>query len=413
MIWSQHPEIIALDDQLSALNDSIDQEISQIVQSAKQQEQQLGREVSLLKQRMRAIKSQYASAGEAEIKLDAMQQELTTNQKILERLLLRVKETIIQKDERVFEVPARLISAPELSSAPILPNKKLVLAAAAATGLVLGFIIGFLIEFFKTGIKSSEEVEEKTGLKIVTMLPSVKVPSGQNKLATLSEFSIHNPYSRYAEAMRSVNFNIIKEKPGAKIICFTSAVPNEGKTITAFSYAHYLAKTGKKTLIIDCDLRKAHLRKGRKQVKEPGLSDVLFEKETFKNCRAKHTNYPVDILFPGLIKDPDIFVNKAQEFANLLTQLKQEYDYIVMDSPPIVTIVDAKHVLQHADICILCVRWNQTSLSSIKQVREILAGFSTFVLGGVMTMVDVKKARFYYSNDHSYFSKSADQYFSK
>ncbi|MBE6049611.1 MAG: CpsD/CapB family tyrosine-protein kinase [Clostridium sp.] len=205
------------------------------------------------------------------------------------------------------------------------------------------------------------------------------------------------PQSNSAEAYRILRTNIQYSSLDKEIqtIVVTSAEPGEGKSTVSGNLALSFAQAEKNTLFIDCDLRKPSAHKKFRISNETGLSDVLIGKEKLKDVLNEYNDY-LSILTSGKLppNPSEMLGSKAME--NLLNSLKQVYDVIILDSPPLHAVTDAQILSTKADGTILVVRAEKTKKDSIIQAKSLLDKVGANILGSVLNGMDDTRKDYYY-----------------
>ena len=228
------------------------------------------------------------------------------------------------------------------------------------------------------------------------------------KKVVLSDIRKQDYY--YSEAIKTLRTNIQFSGNDMKTILLTSCYPNEGKSDIAFSLAKELGEIGKKTLLLDADIRKSAYM-GRFRVKQEvnGLTQYLSGQIGAGEILYA-TNYPgMHIIFAGRSAPNPSGLLGGRAFLSLMTELRNFYDYILVDTPPIGTIIDAAVVAAHVDGAILVVESEAVSYRVAQRAMDQLRMSGCEVIGGVLNKVDTKKDKYYshyYSRYGSYYQKS-------
>ena len=203
----------------------------------------------------------------------------------------------------------------------------------------------------------------------------------------------------------------------AKVIQFVSALPTEGKTVTATNLAACLATNGKKVLVVDGDLRAPRAYRTLKVSNDIGIADYMLS-DTNINDIIQHTSYGVDLISRGKKIENSSAVIASDKFKNLISNVKDQYDYIIIDCPPVLEISDYIHISTTSDGVILCVAFGQTKKGQVKEAVKLLKQANIKILGTVYTFVDSKAAsgRYGYSygygygyNKYGYYHHSSDE----
>ena len=205
------------------------------------------------------------------------------------------------------------------------------------------------------------------------------------------------PKSITAEAYRTLRTNIQYSSfdKEVRVIVVTSSEAGEGKSTTAGNLAISFSQTQKKTIMIDCDLRKPSLHKKFRISNMVGLSDLLKGKESLKEAVHKYNDY-LDILTSGKIPPNPSEMLGSHSMENLIERLKDEYDMIIIDSAPLQAVTDAQILSRKADGTILVVRAEKTKRDSVIQAKELLQKVDANILGVVLNGVENIRKKYYY-----------------
>lgn len=205
------------------------------------------------------------------------------------------------------------------------------------------------------------------------------------------------PRSVAAESYKTLRTNIQYSSLDKKIssIVITSSEPGEGKSMTSTNLAVTFAQDNKKTLLVDCDLRKPSVHKLFKISNLKGLSEVLIGSETLEDSLYLY-NDNLTVLPSGHIPPNPSEMLSSKAMGNLLTKLKEDYDVIILDSPPLQAVTDAQLLSVKADGTILVLKANTTKKESVFQAKELLEKVGANILGIVLNMVENKHGKYYY-----------------
>ncbi|MPQ42287.1 CpsD/CapB family tyrosine-protein kinase [Clostridium tarantellae] len=182
-----------------------------------------------------------------------------------------------------------------------------------------------------------------------------------------------------------------------KVILVTSSNPGEGKTTTAGNLAIVLAQDGKRVMLIDCDLRKANVHKQFKISNTVGLSEVLLGKETFFNSMTTHES-GLHILTCGKMPPNPAEMVGSKAMEKLLNDLRNRYDYIVLDTPPVQAVTDSKVLATKSDGVVLVVRVEKTTKNIVLETKKELEKVNAKIIGTVLNGVSNKNGKnpYYY-----------------
>lgn len=215
-----------------------------------------------------------------------------------------------------------------------------------------------------------------------------------------------NPASPYAEAYKKLQLNIqyLSVDKKNQVIQVTSSQASEGKTYTAINLAAVYALKNKKAIVIDLDFRKPKVHKMVERHNENGLVDVLADNIKIEDAIYHHES-GVDILVRGS-KTPNIeLMLESGKLANLINDLRKEYDVIILDCPPVLAVTDSSLIARLADGLIFVVTYNQTKKDDIKEAVKRLKMAGSNILGFVFSKVEKNVDKKYYKNEYAYYGQ--------
>lgn len=317
----------------------------------------------------------------------------------LDRRLYETYLTRVSGDDRVSagqEPDARLISEAVAPTTPSFPKPKLLLSLALTGGFVIGLAAMYVAETGERGLRSARDVSEVLGLPTLALVP--RLEPGRRGGVTPQDYALERPRSRYAEALREVLTGLlVRRAPDgpaparARVILVTSALPGEGKSTLTLSLARIAAAEGLRVMVVDADLRKPSLHDlvGLKQ--GAGLVEVLRREVPLAEAIAVDPRLPIKLL-PGsrrLLQPTRLLAQDG--FGALLTALRPAFDLILVDSAPLVAVVDAKLLAKLADAVLLVVRYGATRRDFCELSLRGLRESGAVVAGAVLSQVDLRR----------------------
>lgn len=199
----------------------------------------------------------------------------------------------------------------------------------------------------------------------------------------------------YKSIRTSIMFSVPKSETG-KVIVVTSSAPNEGKTTTAINLAITFAQMGAKVILLDCDLRKARAHKYLGLERMDGVSNVLCGFIELDKAIKRSVRENLDCLTAGAIPPNPAELLETEEFRMLLATLRERYDYIFIDTPPVTVVTDAVIAMKHSTGTVLIVRENYTTFDMLDDTMENLQKASAKILGVIMVDCDERSKRYGY-----------------
>lgn len=325
--------------------------------------------------------------------------------------------TIIQKLAKdIIEVNnVQVIDTAKVPTKPVKPNKKMNISVAGVLGLLLGALLIYLLEYLDHTFKKPEDVENQLELNVIGTIPlfeggkrGKKKPKDEKLLEKQylkNLITKNNPKAPATEAFRELRTNLqyLGVDRELKTIVVTSPTMGDGKTVTAVNLAVTLSRAGNKVLIVDADLRKpkVHLYFGIEN--KEGLTNLLTsDKDKNKINTVKFDeNSNLQILTSGPVPPNAAEMLNSKRMTHLLERLKEEYDIIIIDTPPIGQVTDAAILAGVTDGTILVLASNETRIEITKRAKKALDSVNANIIGVVLTKIDNKRIS-YYSYSYKY-----------
>lgn len=410
---ARHPEVVNAEAQRRDIERQIGAEISRIIGSLQNNVAVAETRVASLEKSLREIRGESGESGQAMVQLRELEREAAANRAVYESFLNRFKETSQQQDLQVPD--SRVISQATAPITPSHPRKALSLALALVLSAMLGVGLAFLLEHLDNGIETGRDVEQILGLPHLVSLPATPAEKGPDrKVLSPQDYLLAKPLSAYSEALRSLRsaLQLSNVDNPPKVILFTSALPNEGKTTSSCGFARAAAAAGLKVIIIDCDLRHPSVHKafgiGRP---ETGLVEMLAERLELSQVLIKDSKSDLDILpiSTGTANPPDLL--GSEQMRLLLERLRNDYDLVVLDSAPVLPVSDSRVLSRLADETVFIVRWSETPRDAAQAAIRELRLYNAAIAGAVLAVVDTaQQAKYGYGDGGYYYSRYSRYY---
>lgn len=424
----QHPQVVNARAQLRETQKLINQEIQRILEGARQAYQIAKSREDALQQSFDNLKRASDDTGKARVRLRELQREADASRALYESFLTRYKETSAHETASLPNF--RIVSKADIPVSPSFPRTFLILPGALLAGIGFGCVLAIALDYLDRRVKSPRHAEEITGLPTLAAMPLIgprelasRAIRGRQDLSRynprvpemlpaamqppLMRYVLDEPTSLFAESVRAVRLAIQRASRAApvKSVLVSSSVDGEGKTTLAANLALSLAVTGARTILVEGDLRNPEMSRSMCPSASVGAIEVAtgqarFEQALFidratglavlpsppRQARARHSEF--------------VF---SDAMSNMLEQLREHFDYVIIDSPPLVPLVDAHALAEIADRVVLTIRWDSTPRDVVAQAIESLAPAYGRILGTVLTRVDMQQLRFYdYYRSSSY-----------
>lgn len=405
----RHPEMIKKRAEQAEIESKINIEIAKLLQGMRS-------ELSVLQEQERTLQTQVKESEDSilqqnvsSIQLHELERNAQANRTLYETFLSRFKETGDQ--EEIQQPDARVISEAQPSRMPSSPHTRLMTAAAGLTGFVLISLLMLLVEQFNLTIRGRRDLEQLTGLPVLGQIPQVRATPGHRTGSYLTE----KPTSSFAEAFRIAWFGLKHAMPPApKVVLVTSALPEEGKSLTSLSIARTAANLAMKVILVDADLRRPSLAGAIGLTPAIGLAEVLRGEASLEGALNKDPDTGIDLLLNKAASSMDaISAGASNAMAQLVARLRDEYDLVIIDSPPILPVADTQLFGQLADRTVFCVRWNKTPRVSVQLGLQILRDAHVPVAGTLLTRVNLRKHARYGYGESAYYGGKYRSYYAK
>jgi polysaccharide biosynthesis transport protein len=408
---SRHPAVVNVEAEKLDIGRSIAGETQRVAQTVKNEYALARARVDVMEQSMRQATGQGELDNDDAVKLRELERTAAVNKTLFEEFLQKARVTDEQSTFRPRDV--RVIMPAQVGRQSF-PNTTRVLLMALFAGLGLGVGGAFAMETLQTGFTTPREVEEALGIPVLASVRQLnKNQLVKNGKAIAAPFyQLHYPLSPFSEAIRTLRSGIhmadVDQPP--KVIHVTSARPGEGKTTIAVSLAISAASAGLKVVLVDADLRHCSASRIFKLEQEKGLVDLLIGAATSDSVLRLHSSMNLTIIPAGSksLNPPDVL--GSERMKQLISRLKEKFDYVVLDAPPVGPVVDPVIVANIADKTVFVVKWASTPRELIEASIQQVA-INKRVAGIVFNSVKQNRAKKY--GGSYYYGKSYEKYYSE
>lgn len=315
-------------------------------------------------------------------------------------LFVRIQEKYKQAEmEHVTRGPEITItSPPTLPDAPISPNKTMVFGVGTILGLLGGVFLAIILDISDRSVRNAREVERRLRTPVLGVVPrlskSERPRKAQGDASTTEFIPFRLPISPFADAIRMVEHTITSHLPDEKggVLCVSSAMPLEGKTFISVSMATAMATEQKRVLLVDGDLRRPRIHKlFRQDTSNEGLSDLLKDTDRELRSTIVRTRVPgLYFLSAGNIPENPVALLKTKRFREIIVACRKAFDYVIIDTPPMLGLADAAIMSELADGLVLVIHHGRTPLEALQRTYEIAIKGRCRVLGVVLNKAEAR-----------------------
>ncbi len=402
-----YPKLTQLNNQLKEIDAQMQGEMKKIASKIRGQYTTALRRENMLHDALERQKQEANKLNESAITYTLLKRDVDTNRQLYEGLLQKLKEAGVSAGLKSNNF--RIVDSARTPTGPIEPNIPRNLLFAMVLGLASGIGMAFLLEGIDNTVRTTEQAQMISGLASLGMIPlgSKSARDGPNSkrlvIATSKEavelVTQVRPQSQMAESYRALRTSLLLSNLGAppRVVMVTSALPQEGKTTTSINSAVVLAQKGVRVLLIDADLRRPSIHKTLGMGPHSGLSNVLTGSATLEDAITRSAILPnLFVLTAGTPPPNPAELLASTNMRDVLAQLREQYDHIVIDTPPSLSVTDAVVLSPRADAVVLVIRSGQTTKQALRRSRDILTQVNAKVVGVLLNAVDLSSPDYYY-----------------
>ncbi|MBN1478839.1 polysaccharide biosynthesis tyrosine autokinase [candidate division KSB1 bacterium] len=384
-----------------------------------------------LKNLIEKYRQEHPNLLEHAIQLAELQRTKTVNENLYTFLVEKAEEAKINAATGTGGI--RIVDEPSLPERPVSNNMKRNLAVSIILACGLGFGLAFAIDFFDNSIYTPDDLKQLGDVVVLGSIPHMRKKEAQavsvqklrhhnGTLATKDLFVFEDRMNGYKDKVISLiqsrepvvdayrhvrtNLQFANIDTSLKRILVTSAIPGEGKTLTAANLAISFAELGKRILVVDCDMRRSHQHILFNIRKSPGLSDYLGRDITIEKA-IYMTHVPNLYVIPSGTTPPNpAEMLASNKMAELIKKLDQNFDFVVYDSPPIIAVTDPILLSKRVEHVVMVVRFGKTNRHLVVDSLNRLRNVNSQLLGMVLNGMQKAKGYGYYKYDYAYYQSS-------
>lgn len=354
-----HPSLQIINSQINTAIQQLNDNVNNMIESTRIESREIKNEIARIERDIEKLPS-------TERQMIAMQRTFQVNDNLYSFLLQKRAEVGITKAANIPNlkfVNHALIDNVQQTS----PKKAMVLLIALFIALCIPIAIILIRDFFKDSISDLDDISNKTGIPLLASIVHNKYENGI--------IVKNHPKSAIAESFRTARTNLsffLKKKASTNILTFTSTIGGEGKSFCVLNLAGIIAMNNKQVLVIGIDLRKPTLHKYLNTNKTVGLTDYLIGSKSFEDIVNPTLVKGCDVIFSGTIPPNPLEIIESDNFADFMDKVTHmNYDYIILDTPPIGLVADTLSIAKYADLNIFVVRQNYTPKNALEFISSI------------------------------------------
>jgi capsular exopolysaccharide synthesis family protein len=408
----KHPETVKVTQQVQGLEQQIHDESQRVISGLDSDAKSAEDRVAALRAQLETLKGDLTKNSRASVQADSLKREADAKNAMLTQLANSAQQA--DQQQHLSESQATLVALATPPSRPAFPSLSLFASLGLAVGLIAASGATVAAETLDSGLRNGEDVERSLGIPFIAFSPLLteRTLTVDGTHVAPWDYVVAKPMSAYAEALRTARsaIRLSDVDKGHKVVVITSALPNEGKTVASVSLARVMAMSGERVLLIDCDLRRNALEGLLANQPEAGLVEVLTGASTLAEVIVADKVAGLDILplHTASFTPRDLFGTRAMR--DLLTRLREHYDYIVLDGPPIHAVNDARTLATLGDVVLMVAHWGKTPKQAVRGALAYLEHDKSPVAGVILTMVDMRSPMAGYAGSGYYSFYNSGRY---
>jgi capsular exopolysaccharide synthesis family protein len=401
----RHPDMIKITTAIQSAEAKLQVEIAKVVQGVRNDYLAAQAQELSLVGALEAQKREALAMNRKGIEGNVLKRDTESNRQLYDSLLQRTKETGVSGELKTNNV--RLVDLAEVPRVPVSPNKSLNILLGFVSGILLAGGLVIFFEHLDDRIKTPDEVTTHLRLSTLGLVPRVAP-----KLLGPHPLISNGVPQNFAEAYRAVRTSVLfsPTDAGAKTIVVTSTGPGEGKTTTASNLAVGIAQTGERVLLIDTDMRRPQIHHMFDMEQEPGLSNLLIGNARSRQAIHASGVEGLWVLPAGHLPPNPAEMLASERFKHFLSALGEHFQWVVLDSPPVLAVDDASIVAHLAHGIVFVIGAEMTSRRAVATAIERLERVNGRFIGAVLNHVQVDRHSFYYSR---YYRREYRDYYTR
>lgn len=387
----KYPDAIKIQQQLDQLDQQINDEAQRIINSLESEASSTAARAASLSEQLAALRGQQASNTRSAVLADGLAKQADAKRQTYSRVAQNLQQATTQARNTMTQ--AQIVETAAVPDKAVFPNKPLLASLGVVLGLALGVGAAMGTELLARGVRTAAELESRFDLPVIGYVPALSSSNLKLNGCSLNpaDTIVERPASAYAEALRLTHsaLTVNLDAKRHRIISLVSGLPNEGKSNSALALGRVMAMSGSKILLIDGDVRRAGLSRISGVERQSGLVELLQGKASVEDIiqADRVDNLHILPVATAQFIAQDLFSSDGMHA--LLTSLSATYDHIVIDTPPILGIADARRIASLSDAVLLAVKWNSTPVDVVEEVVASLRRDGSPLVGAIFTMVSM------------------------
>jgi succinoglycan biosynthesis transport protein ExoP len=398
----EHPDVLSVSAQVEDLSNKLRDRVNATILGLQTRVDSLVASLTTLSNEVNlAMTNDVLKAAESRPYWEAkrkLEEQTRINQMLDFKIFTERVDTELPKTSMV-----EIVETAKIETVPVYPKKVLNISLGIIIGLVVGVGLAFFIEYLDTSVKTIDDVERSLGSPVLGVIP-------QNVGIILDE----GAESPHAEAYRVLRTNLLFSRKDDKLntVAIVSAGAGEGKSTTVFNLAAVFAQSGQRVLMVDSDLRRPTLHKMLRVTNNFGLTNYLLKQNTLEEVIQTTSLPTLDFMASGKLPSSSLGILSSAQMRDLIGQLKQHYDFVFFDSPPVMGVSDASILASEVDMTLQVIQYRRYPQPMNIRAKQLIEKVGGNLVGIVLNNINMSQdeSYYYYSGYyHEYYSRNEDQ----
>jgi succinoglycan biosynthesis transport protein ExoP len=405
-LGDRHPDMVRVRSQIRATEEKIRAEIRNVARAAEGEYRTALAKESRLAASLEAVKGEAQDTNRKAIEYGVLKRDMETNRQLYQDLLTKTKQTGLETELKTTNI--RVVEKAEVPRGPVSPKTMRNYQAAVLLGLLLGVALALGFEHLDNTFKTPEDVKEHLGVPFLGMVPDFGGKAGSATRGPNVSQVQKGPSSAVGDAYRVLRTNLIftSAETTGRMLVVTSATPAEGKTTTLAHLATALAHNGAKVLAVDGDLRRPTLHQHFGLQKTPGLSDLIVGKaqasQTIQSTRVNG----LQLLACGYLPPNPAELLGSPMMKQILDALRAHYDWVLIDSPPLLAMADAPVLCSLTEGVVLVIAAEVATKPAVMRAIDQVRSVGGKVTGVLLNRVNLERNSYYYGQYYGEYYRS-------
>jgi capsular exopolysaccharide synthesis family protein len=394
----QHPEVVKVRNQIAETRTKIRAEAARVIRSAENDYKAAAAQEHSVSAALESAKQEALDLGKRGVAYDSQKHEVDAANQVLDNLMSRAKETDVASELKSTNI--RVVDPASIPDSAVRPRRLRDIALGFILGLFLSIGAAFFLEYLDNTLKTPDDVRDHLGVPLLGVIPE---QTAANDQALVLNPSQQGPFPEGYRVVRT-SLSYSWSEPASRVLVITSTSPGEGKTLTSVNLAATLGAAGHKVLLVDADLRKPQAQTLLRARRTPGLSDALVGNAKPSEVIQQHLdNVPFAFLPSGTTVPSPADLLTTRTMPGLVDGLRQIYDWILIDTPPVGAVAEALILAPLSDGVVVVAGAEMVPRKAVIHTLERIADTGVRMVGIVLNRAQIEKHSYYYSHYYGHY----------